>query len=105
MSYTHTIHRQDENDDELVKAALRLGCVFEKFGPLEYWFFWTGLSTHWTPVEIKMAKRKGHADEFTPRQQKFIQRCQELNVKFEVWRTLDDVQDSRTLAFAKARAA
>jgi hypothetical protein len=101
---TYAIHRQDSNDDDLVNAARDMGCIAIKFPPLDYWIWWTGLSTHWVPMDVKDPKKKGWASEFTTAQQRFIQQCNELGARFEIWRTLDDVENSRSYAFAKARA-
>lgn len=88
------ISRRDKNDSALVKEARKLGCVFEKCGPLDYWAHWVG-TRHWFPLEIKDPKREGHASEYTANQVRFMQRCRELNLKFETWRTIDDVVKSR----------
>lgn len=96
------VSRRDNNDEPLAKAARRLGCVLLKKPPLDYWFWWAGISTHWTPMDIKDPKCEGHADEYTQAQIDFIQQCTELGAHYEIWRTVEDVEQSRRLARGRA---
>lgn len=92
------ISRRDNNDEPLTKAARLMGCLLLKDPPLDYWFWWAGISTHWTPMDIKDPKREGHADEYTDDQREFIAQCKELGAHYEIWRTVEDIELSRRRA-------
>lgn len=89
--------RRDENEDELVNLARRLGATWRYAGPLDGWLGWDG---KWTPVEVKDPKKEGHADEFRPAQTLFIHDCKVDALPFLVWRTANDVL--RDLGFDQA---
>jgi len=97
--------RLDKNDEELAKFARKLGAILVKTGALDYEVAWAGISTSLFPVDIKDPKKKGHADEFTPRQKTFINMLDELGFHYEIWRTEQDVIDSKRNAIARAPAS
>ena len=97
MHKRRQITRRDGNEGPLVDLARRLGVQLEREGPLDWW---AGFRGQWTPVEIKEPAREGHADEYTPAQRAFRDRCALHHNPLRTWRTEADVY-----AFTGARVS
>lgn len=86
----YVIHRKDRNHAALVALAERLGMTFYVAPPLDGWAY-NPRRKLWMCVEIKHPDREGHADEYTPLQRRFFERCKADNAPWWVWRTEADV--------------
>lgn len=82
--------RRDGNELKLLTIAKKLGITWVQGPPLDGW---AGFQSQWTPVEIKLPKRSGHADEFGERQQKFMQLCDANRLPYCIWRSAADVMN------------
>lgn len=75
--------KRDANEHELVTHARRLGVLFEKIGPLDWWVGWRG---RWVPLEIKTEEGT-----YTEKQILFLARCRERQLPVWTWRTENDI--------------
>ena len=75
--------RRDSNENELVKAARKMGALIVYAPPLDAWVGWRG---KWIPVEIKSEKGK-----YTDSQVDFLARCSFKGLPAFTWRDLNDV--------------
>lgn len=81
---------RDANEPELVALARQLGAEWFEDGPLDGWV-WCARMGGWVPVEVKLPEREGLASEYTPKQVRFLSRCQAIGARWWVWRTQADV--------------
>lgn len=84
-------HRRDNNHHALVTLAERIGGYWRPEGPFDGWLHWRG---QWKLVEIKNPDCEGHADEYTDDQIILMAKLKERGIKWEVWRTENDVYQS-----------
>jgi hypothetical protein len=78
--------RRDENEDELVKVATKLGAWVVYAPPLDFWIYHRGT---WTPVEIK-----GQKGTYTGGQKTFLTVAKIYGAPAWTWRTETDVLKS-----------
>jgi hypothetical protein len=92
MSYARPQrHRKDENQPELVKLFESLGGYWVPYAnkPFDGWARHARFG--YMPVELKLATRDGHANEYTPRQKKLMQEMEAHGAPWLVWRTPEDI--------------
>lgn len=82
------IHRKDGNEPELFEFAKVCGAVIQQRGPFDGWVYWRG---KWTLVEVKLPRRKGHKNEYTPAQNALLAEYKDRGIAVWTWRTRDDV--------------
>ena len=88
MSRLREMHRKDTNHDSIVALARKFGMQVFSAPPLD---LWAGINGRWYPVEIKAPEREGRADEFTPDQIEFFNKCRLFGTRWLVWRKETDV--------------
>ncbi len=86
----YLIHRKDRNEADLLAIVRRCGCYWLEGKPFDGWVFNPRIQ-EWTPAEIKDPSKEGHADEFTPAQQKLLGEFSDRRIRHYIWRTEDDV--------------
>lgn len=99
-------HRPDSNQSRLVKLFEDLGGVWVPYAgkPFDGWAWHPKWSNYlrrdivpdvpgcgYMPVEIKRAERKGHANEYTPRQKKVMAALKLAGATWFTWRGEGDV--------------
>lgn len=87
-------HRRDGNQSALVGVFEQLGGQWVPYAnkPFDGWAYHARFG--YLPVEIKLEEREGHANEYTPRQQKLLHRMKAAGLPWLVWRTQADVVSS-----------
>ncbi len=89
MSLHRYAKRRDSNEAAIEDAAEKLGWwLIQTDQPGDFIGWFRG---HWEIIEVKDPKVEGHADEFTPAQQKFHEQAKCRGAKVLVWREVQDV--------------
>ncbi len=89
MSLHRYAKRRDSNEAAIEDAAEKLGWwLIETDQPGDFIGWFRG---QWEIIEVKDPKVQGHANEFTPSQQKFHENAKHRGAKVLVWRDVQDV--------------